>query len=280
MGNGERLFFARLVSSLQSVGRLYVSDGRLAGTELLRGFDGFGFPQADGAALPFANGVAFVGDGDELGVETWYSDGTVAGTQLIDDLVPGAGGSMPLRREPGSWRTWPRRRATERASRASWPIAGAASSSPTTGCSAASCGAPTGRSRERRLVADVLPGPGASDPADLVVVGDRLLFRARAGAFGGDRDLWISDGTTEGTDALDGLRRRQRLPGERTERTRAGGPARLLPGELERGRLGPLAHRRNGFRDVPSRGSGRGPGLVSELPRDGRIDAPLLERDR
>ncbi len=48
-----------------------------------------------------------------------------------------------------------------------------------------------------RRVADIVPGPGASDPSGLVAFGDRVVFTADDGVSG--RELWVSDGMEAGT---------------------------------------------------------------------------------
>lgn len=53
------------------------------------------------------------------------------------------------------------------------------------------------------LFADLVPGPGGSEPRDLCFVKeqDRLIFSATHPSLG--RELWVSDGTTAGTRVLD-----------------------------------------------------------------------------
>ncbi|QCS51065.1 hypothetical protein FEK30_16255 (plasmid) [Picosynechococcus sp. PCC 11901] len=54
-----------------------------------------------------------------------------------------------------------------------------------------------------RLVKDILPGSGSSDPSFLTVVGDRFFFTASNGLNGANGEngfeLWVSDGTAAGT---------------------------------------------------------------------------------
>jgi ELWxxDGT repeat protein len=47
------------------------------------------------------------------------------------------------------------------------------------------------------LVADIAPGPSSSSPAPLARVGNVIYFAATVAGSG--RDLWLTDGTAEGT---------------------------------------------------------------------------------
>ena len=67
---------------------LWRTDGTAAGTIRLQGMSGDHVPQA----LP--NGVVFAYNDGSSGLEPWFSDGTVSGTRLVADLVPGSGGSL------------------------------------------------------------------------------------------------------------------------------------------------------------------------------------------
>lgn len=77
---------------------LFVSDGTSAGTGLLKEFvPGFGI---DGVPQFFTKDptgprVYFSAHTATLGRELWITDGTPAGTSMVVDLVPGAGGSNP-----------------------------------------------------------------------------------------------------------------------------------------------------------------------------------------
>ncbi|MCC7360049.1 MAG: hypothetical protein IT317_11260 [Anaerolineales bacterium] len=53
------------------------------------------------------------------------------------------------------------------------------------------------------LVRDIYPGLPSSDPTDLTVVGDSLVFAAASPT--GGRELWVSDGTLAGTEQLTDL---------------------------------------------------------------------------
>jgi ELWxxDGT repeat protein len=54
-----------------------------------------------------------------------------------------------------------------------------------------------GTAQGTRIVADIMPGPNSSSPANFVVVGDLAFFTARTNATGGE--LYCTDGTSAGT---------------------------------------------------------------------------------
>ncbi|HEX8201576.1 MAG TPA: hypothetical protein VF590_13910, partial [Isosphaeraceae bacterium] len=54
------------------------------------------------------------------------------------------------------------------------------------------------------LVKDIDPGTGSSDPAHLVTMGGKLFFAANSDA--GGTELWVSDGTPDGTRQLPDIR--------------------------------------------------------------------------
>lgn len=79
---------------------LYRTDGTLAGTTLLATvFRPVGIflgelPQQ--AATVIGTELYFTADAPGTGKELWKTDGTAAGTALVKDIVPGAGGSLPV----------------------------------------------------------------------------------------------------------------------------------------------------------------------------------------
>src|SRR5512143_1861870 len=66
--------------------------------------------------------------------------------------------------------------------------------------------APTGAAAlpRARLLRDIVPGPGRSDPELLGIVNGKLLFFATDDAHG--RELWRSDGTADGTQLVRDIR--------------------------------------------------------------------------
>jgi ELWxxDGT repeat protein len=78
---------------------LWVSDGTTAGTQLVKDISpglGARFYSPDSFTVLNDKIYFFAGNDDEVnGIELWVSDGTTAGTQLIQDINPGSDGSYP-----------------------------------------------------------------------------------------------------------------------------------------------------------------------------------------
>lgn len=138
------------------------------------------------AFTPIPGAVAFCADDAEaLGKEPWISDGTIAGTRRIADLLPGHGdaGSSPALERLGAARAVAAARAT-------------------------------GEPKQMYLVDDAgddavtrltsLPSGSLSEPQWLLALGDRVLFTAATGAAG--REPWVTDGTVAGTFMLADVR--------------------------------------------------------------------------
>ena len=168
-----------------------------------------------------------------VGMEPWVSDGTVPGTRVIRDIVPGIEEVAPLLHLPRS--SWPRGLAPlgsgvlfaawdEEHGEELWRSDGTPEGtvlvedlcpgecSPEIGETASfasrvfftardAAGAEPwvsdGTAAGTHVLIDLVPGAGSSSPRDLVVFGGRLLFFA-ADAQGSER-LWSSDGTAPGT---------------------------------------------------------------------------------
>ncbi len=166
---------------------LWKSDGTAAGTLLVKDiFPGTSFDTGDPnssspGGLIDVDGTLFfhAADGD-TGRELWRSDGTAAGTLLVEDIFPGAvpsstpteltnvNGTLFFRAEEGS------------AGGELWKSDGTAAGTV--------------------LVKDIFPGVGDSNPRNLTNVKGVLFFSAFMGVRGGSgRELWSSDGTATGT---------------------------------------------------------------------------------
>ena len=146
------------------------TDGTEAGTFRLT--EGSGVASS-GAIEGVGSTVFFTLRDEELGTELWATDGTVAGTRLVEDVIPGFADAQPHDLTafqgklyysgigPGDgFELW----------RSDGTVAGT------------------------ELVADVVPGPAGSNPVFLTVHAGRLWF-----FIDGGEQLWSSDGTAAGT---------------------------------------------------------------------------------
>lgn len=159
---------------------LWRTDGTTQGTLQLVSpaanshIDGFA---ALGRGLVFARSISFIPTqpslpGPYLGSEPYYTDGTVDGTVLLADIVPGAGSSGPAQ-------------FTTLGDRCFFTVFGNSGFYVTDGTPAGT-----------QPFVDLLPGSG--DRYDrLAVAGRHLYFRARTAVHGDE--LWKTDGTVGGT---------------------------------------------------------------------------------
>ncbi len=172
---GDRLFFS--ASDSRHGLELWVLDdstGALTGIDIdpATGSDPRGFAELGQRVVFSAQTVA-------EGREPWISDGTVAGTLPLGDLVPGSRPSDPDEFVSAGGRVF--FTATEPAAgRELW----------------ITDGTPAGT----RRVADIRPGTLGSDPHGLTAYGGGVLLSANDGVVGSE--LWITDGTTAGTRLL------------------------------------------------------------------------------
>ncbi|HET9225724.1 MAG TPA: ELWxxDGT repeat protein, partial [Thermoanaerobaculia bacterium] len=209
-----------------------------------------------------AGGLAFfAADDGESGLELWRSDGTAAGTFQVADACPGDCSSRPVvvARAGGSvffqafgrgfgpvdlWVTDGSPAGTVRlagpflrpdSGRSLW-IAGQgvlyfAANDLVHGMELwRSDGTPAGTYQ----VADLRPGAGGSEPAELTEAGGRLFFTADDGAHG--PALWTSDGTAGGTELV-----ADPLPGSATHR----GPSLLRAAGRKLFFVAPVSRRRD-----------------------------------
>lgn len=125
------------------------------------------------ALTPVGDRLFYVAGTTDAGEELWTSDGTAAGTRMVEDLATGAAGSDPEWLTAVGARLWftadDGQRGTEL-----YRV--------------------TGDGRPERLT-EPQPGPGASDPAWLTASGSRVFFTADDGTSG--EELWsAADGTS------------------------------------------------------------------------------------
>lgn len=140
----------------------WVTDGTAAGTvQLADIYAGNGYSAPEGFTR-FANEVWFTARSNAYGYELWHSDGTPAGTSVID-IVPGAAGTRPTDLEEWSGALW---------------FAGRHASD---GIELwRSDGTLVGTTR----VADIRSGSSSSSPIQLTAIGTALVFAADDGVHG------------------------------------------------------------------------------------------------
>jgi ELWxxDGT repeat protein len=174
---------------------LWKSDGTAAGTVLVKDLNP---GTANSGPSQFTNGSAggspvvfFTADGGQ-GVELWKTDGTAAGTVLVDDINPGTTGSTPRHL---AW--------------VGTDVAGPfLAFSATDGTTGREFWKSDGTSAGTVLLKDLRPGTGSSNPADFAVTlvnnTGEVLFTANVPGFG--RELWRTDGTAAGTILIKDIR--------------------------------------------------------------------------
>lgn len=168
----SRLFF--LVDNDEGEASLWKTDGTAASTRHLRFFHGE-YPHdlvALGSRLVFS-----AGEGEPEGEELWVSDGTVTGTRLVKDLLPGPSGSFPRALAAMNGRVFFAADDGGGPGRELWETDGTAAGT--------------------LLLRDVEPGAASSSPEELTAIQDTLFFSAETAGRG--REPWVSDGTAAGT---------------------------------------------------------------------------------
>ncbi len=213
---------------------LWKTDGTEEGTALVKNIN----PGNAGSyleGLTYSGGNFFFrADDGTNGVELWKSDGTEAGTVLVKDITPGAGFSLPYRLTDVNgtlffvymddqdgidlWKSDGTEAGTvfvkEIAQRDRNPygidnedlglrmaVSGGTLfftvEDETTGTELWKS---DGTDAGTVLVADILPGSLSSNPTEITPIDGGVAFGIDGdGAEGGPRELWVSDGTSEGT---------------------------------------------------------------------------------
>ncbi|MBK8968881.1 MAG: T9SS type A sorting domain-containing protein [Lewinellaceae bacterium] len=162
---------------------LWKSDGTEPGTVIVKDINPGSGNGASGKPLNnsawLGSDLIFVANDGATGEELWITDGTEAGTMLLADINPGASGS-------------------------GIQIFGAVNGSVLFKANDGSTGyelwITDGTSAGTVLLKDILPGTFGSFrsfDSDFIVFQNKLFFTAEDGVTG--RELWISDGTPDGT---------------------------------------------------------------------------------
>jgi ELWxxDGT repeat protein len=194
LGDGRALFAA---SDPEHGNEPWVTDGTPEGTRLLETTPGPDGSYLSGAFVALGDGRALFGMSDpDRGSELWVTDGTQGGTALVADINPGPNGSFPG--------------APSGAPPAMFPLGdGRAVFAAEDGANGRELWVSDGTAAGTYLLADLWPGtfnpypgsgdyPGSSSPSNFVALGPgRILFTASDGDRG--TELWITDGTADGT---------------------------------------------------------------------------------
>ncbi|MEL7077942.1 MAG: ELWxxDGT repeat protein [Cyanobacteria bacterium J06582_2] len=194
--NGK-LYFA--ADNGESGTELFVSDGTAEGTQLLvdlnPGSSDYGFAySSDPAYIAEVNGkLFFAADNGESGTELFVSDGTAEGTQLLVDLNPGSNnyGSAYSSFPSGFTEFNDKLYFTARGEDGGFNLY-----------------VSDGTASGTQVIFDLNPGSNRyrvpnSYYSELIVFDDQLYFVAEDNESG--RELFVSDGTAEGTQLLVGL---------------------------------------------------------------------------
>jgi ELWxxDGT repeat protein len=200
----------------------WVSDGTAAGTSIVKDV----YPGASSGIVGQSanyNCVAgsklyWYGSDGVLGSEVWFTDGTAAGTGVID-INPGSTGSIPF-----PFYGWN----------------GKCYVQASDGVSGYECWVTDGTVAGTFLLKDIYPGSSSSSAARFSAAGDRLFFYASdaTGGTGTGGELWVSDGTSAGTAPRQGHQPRDRDRPDRRVDLRARGRApRALRSDRRRDRL-------------------------------------------
>ena len=198
----DKLYFA--ADDGENGRELWVSDGTTSGTQLLLdinpGISNYGY-YYDGSNpsssnpdnfIEFNDKLYFTADDGENGYELWVSDGTTSGTQLLLDINPGISNYGYAKSSYAS-------NFIEFDDKLFFTA--------NDGENGHELWVSDGTTSGTQLLLDINPGmsnygsyPGGSSLSDFIEFDDKLFFTADYGENG--RELWVSDGTSSGTQLL------------------------------------------------------------------------------
>jgi ELWxxDGT repeat protein len=194
----DKLYFT--ANNGESGNELFVSDGTAEGTQLVadirpgkNNYD-FSYSSYPNNLVEFNDKLYFTANNGESGSELFVSDGTAEGTQLLVDLYPEAN-------QYGSYGSYPSD-LVEFNDKLYFTA--------DDGESGKELFVSDGTAEGTQLLVDLAPGENnygfgnSSYPSSLVEFNDKLYFSANNGKSGGE--LFVSDGTAEGTQLLVDLR--------------------------------------------------------------------------
>ena len=175
---------------------LWVSDGTTDGTQLVKDINpgsSYGGGSYPSHLTEFNNKLYFTANDAENGTELWVSDGTSEGTQLVKDIFPGRG---PVGYNNYSPYGFDRDFFPDNLTEFNNQLYFSADDSE----NGDELWVSDGTTEGTQLVKDINPGSdyyNDSFPSYLTEFNNKLYFTADDGENG--YELWVSDGTTEGT---------------------------------------------------------------------------------
>jgi ELWxxDGT repeat protein len=220
------LYFTAYDDTLNHGRELWTSDGTFGGTVMVEDIyfsSGSSYPDSltvVGSSL-FFSALDYVNPSTYHGRELWWSDGTLAGTDIVQDIAAGAASSYPavlgvvgsyiyFGADNGThgkelWRsngTTTERLTDIHASGSSQPEAGAVLGTKvlfraTDGTAGRELWSYDTSGGATTLLKDIWPGSGYGYPTALTTIGSTVWFRANDGTNG--YELWKTDGTPGGT---------------------------------------------------------------------------------
>ena len=192
----DRLFFS--ADDGENGKELWVSDGTPKGTQLLLDInpgtrdDGFAYSSNAFGFTEFNDKLFFSADDGENGKELWVSDGTPGGTQLLVDINPTTSGDGFANSSFASGFTEFNDKLFFTAD---------------DGENGNELWVSDGTTKGTQLLVDINPGTNyydgsinSSSASNFTEFDDKLVFTADDGVNG--TELWVSDGTTKGTQLL------------------------------------------------------------------------------
>jgi len=180
---GDRLFFT--ASNPVTDNELWVTDGASAGRVAdIRPGIASSFPTQLTASPTSGLGpvVYFTADDGTTGRELWVSDGTAAGTRIAADVRPGPDSSMQTA-------LFDSFASESEATIVAFPPSGSVAFVADDGVAGEEIWISDASTTSR--LADILPGPGSSQPRQLTRAGRRIVFVADDGVHG--RELWVAN---------------------------------------------------------------------------------------
>jgi ELWxxDGT repeat protein len=162
---------------------LWRSNGSAPGTVLVKDINPGSAPGLFFMTLTNVNGTLFFSANDGFkvhGVELWRSNGTAAGTVMVNDIDPGTGSSLP----------------SDLVNRN-----GSVFFQATDGVHGGELWGSNGTSAGTVMVKDIDPGSTGSYPGFMANINGSLFFNADDGVHG--HELWESNGTAAGTTLVD-----------------------------------------------------------------------------